>query len=709
MRHVLLSVFLVAAPLVAQSPATGPRPALAAEATIYRDRWGIPHVFARTDAGAAFGFAYAQAEDYFARIELNYIQALGRQAELDSAGFRQDRLNRALEIPRLAQAEYRRLGPRMKAICDGFAAGLNWFLATHPDVHPRLLTRFEPWYPLAFIRFNYFQQGFVWSTGIRFEELAVAARDPGLTDNVGSNGWVVGPSRSASGHPLLLINPHLAYFGFGQVYEGHVHSDEGWDFTGYTRFGFPFPYVGHNATLGWVSTDNAADQADLYRETFDDPAHPLRYRYGTGSRLAVEWRDTIRVRNGDRVEPRVVTFRRTHHGPIVGTRDGHPLALRMAHLADDGWLGEWYAMTRARNVRELRVAMQPLAMLFGNVMAADNTGHTWYLYNGAVPRRDPRFDWSGAVDGSDPATEWRGYHTMRELPELADPPSGWMENSNGSPFHMTDRGNPRKAAFPSYMVSEGDYVNPRGRSAQRLLAMTPKWTLRSWAAAAFDRRVFLADSAITALDRVMRSTPDSVQRRFAAPMDSLRRWDRVSDTASIGMAVFSVWRRLLSGDPARDTVPGAMLSAFGAALDSLRGRFGTWQTPYGHLSRLQRVVDALGEVPSDSAPSLPWAAVNGADGAIYTGYANAIRGQARFYGMAGATYVSVVEFGPRVRALALHTFGASGDPRSPHFFDQAPLFTRGEFRPAWFTLEEIRANLESSYHPGERPGVSAPR
>ena len=126
MRHVLLSVFLVAAPLVAQSPATGPRPALAAEATIYRDRWGIPHVFARTDAGAAFGFAYAQAEDYFARIELNYIQALGRQAELDSAGFRQDRLNRALEIPRLAHAEYRRRQATERA---RWARGLPWRVA----------------------------------------------------------------------------------------------------------------------------------------------------------------------------------------------------------------------------------------------------------------------------------------------------------------------------------------------------------------------------------------------------------------------------------------------------------------------------------------------------------------------------------------------------------------------------------------------------
>jgi penicillin amidase len=174
-------------------------------------------------------------------------------------------------------------------------AGLNYYLATHPEVRPLLLTRFEPWYPLAFIRYNYYQSGFVWSSGVRDEELRLARGEAERDDNRGSNGWVVGPSRSASGHALLFINPHLPYFGSGQVYEGHVQSEEGWDFSGYTRFGFPLPYVGHNGSLGWVSTDNAADQADLYRETFDNPARPLAYRYGTGYRLAEEWTDTIRV------------------------------------------------------------------------------------------------------------------------------------------------------------------------------------------------------------------------------------------------------------------------------------------------------------------------------------------------------------------------------------------------------------------------------
>lgn len=291
---------------------------LARTVTIYRDTYGVPHVFGRTDAATAFGFAYAQAEDNFWRVEENFISALGRAAEIyGEEALNEDRRNHALEIPRLAQAEYRRLDPHMRAICDGFAAGFNYYLAVHPEVHPRLLTRIEPWYTLAFIRYNYYQNGFARDNNIWSTEFRTAEVPSELQQNVGSNGWVIGPSRSASGHAMLFINPHLPFFGSGQVYEGHVHSEEGWNFSGYTRFGFPFPYVGHNENGGWVSTDNAADLEDVYLETFDDPERPLAYKYGTGHRLATERVEEILVKTPGGMETRRFNMRKTHHGPVV--------------------------------------------------------------------------------------------------------------------------------------------------------------------------------------------------------------------------------------------------------------------------------------------------------------------------------------------------------------------------------------------------------
>jgi penicillin amidase len=611
----------------------------------------------------------------------------------------EDRLNHALEIPKLAREEYARLDAHMRSLCDAFAAGFNYYLARHPEVHPRLLDRIEPWYTLAFIRYNYFQNGFARDPSLRRLGLQTAALENDLKDHTGSNGWAIGPSKSASGHALLFINPHLPFFGPGQVYEGHVHSDEGWDFTGYTRFGFPLPYVGHNENGGWVSTDNAADLVDVYLETFDDPSRPLAYRYGNGHRLATEHVEEIRVKTANGLETRKFTMRKTHHGPIVAARDGKLLALRMAKFESDGWLREWYDMTRANSLAALKRAITPLNMLFGNVMYADRQGNTWYVYNGAVPKRNPRFDWTKPVDGSDPATEWQGYHTIDELPQLTNPKTGWMQNCNTSPFLLTSEGNPDPKQFPKYMVQEGD--NPRGAISREILASKPTFTFDDLRQVAFDTRVMNAGKRLPAwvmtLKEYLTSHSDA-DARLRDVYEVLVRWDNRSTNESVAKTIFSLWHDRGSRNQDENTI-----ASLTAVVDALQRDFGTWKVAWGELNRLQRLDESKGDEFQDAKPSLAVSGVNGNDGAVFTFYAAPSDGQKRRYGVAGGTYISVVEFAPRVRALSVHTFGASGDPNSRHYMDQAALYARREFKPAWFTLEEIRANLEASYHPGEEP------
>ncbi|HKG98419.1 MAG TPA: penicillin acylase family protein, partial [Pyrinomonadaceae bacterium] len=519
---------------------------LARTVTIYRDTYGVPHVFGRTDASTVFGFAYAQAEDNFWRVEENFINALGRASELyGEKTLDEDRLNRALEIPRLAREEYARLDRHMRSVCEAFAAGLNYYLARHPEVRPRLLTKIEPWYTLAFIRYNYYQNGFARDRSLRGTERQTAQIENDVKEHTGSNGWVVGPSKSASGHALLFINPHLPFFGPGQVYEGHVHSDGGWSFTGYTRFGFPLPYVGHNENGGWVSTDNAADLTDVYLETFDDPARPLAYKYGKEYRLATEHVEEILVKTAAGLETRKFTMRKTHHGPIVAARDGKLLSLRMAKFESDGWLREWYDMTRATSLAALKRAMTPLNMLFGNVMYAGANGNTWYLYNGAVPRRDPRFDWTKPVDGSDPATEWQGYHTIDELPQLTNPKTGWMQNCNTSPFLLTNEGNPDPKQFPNYMVQEGD--NPRGAISRELLASKATFTFDEWRCLAFDTRVMNAGKRLPGLLAAIKEKADG-NSRLGEIYVALNQWDQRSSNESVAMTLFSLWHDRISRD-----------------------------------------------------------------------------------------------------------------------------------------------------------------
>src|SRR6185295_535819 len=499
--------------------------------TIYRDTFGVPHVYGPTDASVTFGLAYAQAEDNFPHVEDNFLRALGRAAEVHGEeSLPDDQLARALEIPRLAREEYERAAPSMRALYDAYAAGLNHYLARHPETRPGLLPRMEPWYPLALLRFKYYVGEFVGYAGLAPKDLRVVVNEPSAERPQGSNAWAVAPGKSGTGHAMLLINPHISFFGPAQYYEAHVHSDEGWNFSGVGRYGLPFPYMGHNEALGWTHTDDYPDIGDLYVETFDDPANPLAYRYGDGHRTAVRWTEEIRVRTAKGLEARSFTFRKTHHGPIVSEHEGRPVAIRLAKLEEGGWLDQWYEMTKARSLAELKAALRRGAIPYMNITYADRDGNIFYVYNGAVPRRSPKFDWRKPVDGSDPQTEWQGYHAFEELPQLTNPPSGFVQNCNSTPFATTSSGNPDPAGFPAYMIGP-ETDNPRARVSKRILTSQERFTFEEWARAALDTRVLEAETEIPELaaewERLRQA--DSPRAESLAPLIAeLRAWDRVS-------------------------------------------------------------------------------------------------------------------------------------------------------------------------------------
>jgi acyl-homoserine lactone acylase PvdQ len=400
------------------------------------------------------------------------------------------------------------------------------------------------------------------------------------------------------------------------------------------------------------------------------------------------------------METRRFTMRRTHHGPIISSRDGKPLAIRMAKFENDGWLREWYQMTAAKSLGELKRAIAPLNMLFGNVMYADRQGNTYYLYNGAVPRRDPKFDWKKPVDGSDPATEWQGYHPMDELPQLTNPETGWMQNCNTTPFLLTSSGNPYPKNFPSYMVQEGD--NLRGEVSRLLLSKNTKFAFEDWERAAFDTRVLAADKHLPSLldslkTETVSNSPAVAQLRLA--YGELSKWDHRATTTSIATTLFVLWADRLENTDVKDDK--AKADALGEVLKQLETDFGTWRVAWGDINRLQRVDESKAESFQDSRPSVAVPGVSGNGGAVFTFYADEEKGQKKRYGVAGGTYVSIVEFAPKVRGKSVHVFGSSGDPKSHHFMDQSELYARGQFKPAWLELTDIKANLESSYQPGK--------
>ena len=687
--------------------------------TIYRDTWGVPHIYGPTDSSVAFGSAYAQAEDNLDLLEDSYLRALGRSAErYGETTVADDRLDRALEIPRLSLEEYRRAEPRIKGIYESFAAGLNYYVTKHPDRRPKLITRFEPWHPIALLRYKYFQQEFVEYAGLDPKTLSVTSARQ-TEQPKGSNAWAVSAVKSASGSPMLFINPHIPFFGPAQYYEGHIHSDEGWNFSGVTRCGFPFPYIGHNDMLGWTYTDNYPDHGDLYMETFDHPSDPIAYRYGNGYRQATAWEDTIQVRTEKGLEARTFTFRKTHHGPILSTFNGKPVALKLAMLEEGGWFDQWYAMTRARSLAQFREALERNAIPYMNVTYADRDGNIWYVYNGSVPRRAKQFDWLAPVDGSNPETEWQGFHTLTEFPQVINPPGGYVQNCNSTPFTTTSSGNPNPSEFPTYMVGP-EIDDPRAKVSRQILKERATFTFEQWAAAATDTRVYEAPQHIPQLVKSWEQLRrrDAQRASTLAPLiDELRKWDGVSRIDSVAMTLFLLWFErayIFNWYTEAPLERAEALDVFEAVKVGLERQWGTWRVPWGEINRLQRRNWSGDEPFDDALPSLPVPGGPGFAGIVFSFYpkyeefspylerkAGGPPPNRRRYGENGNSYVAVVEFGPTVRAKSIVYFGQSGDPSSPHWFDQAQLYAKGQFKPAWFSIEDVRANLERSYHPSD--------
>lgn len=694
---------------------------LAELVTIHRDAWGVPHIEGPNDESVVFGFAYAQAEDYFWQIEDSYVLGLGRYAELyGEKGLKSDMINRAFEIPQRSQQDYEKFEPELKSVCEAFTTGINYYLEKHPEVKPRLLQHFEPWYMLAFGRQVVLEMTFG-NTGqprdqvpTDLEMMAEAGR--------GSNAWAISPRRTKSGHAMLFVNPHQPYFGFGQFYEAHLKSGEGWNFSGATFFGSPLPTLGHNEHLGWSFTVNNPGIGSAWRVTFDDAKHPLNYRYADGYKTATQWKDTIKVKKRKGMQEKEFVFRKTHHGPVIRKEsDTQYIVANIGKFYDALLSRQNLQMVRAKNLSEFRSAMGLLEFHIFNTVYADREGNIYYLYNGIVPRRDLSFDWSHPVDGSNPKTEWKGIHPLDELPQAINPISGFVQNCNQSPYTITDDGNPVLADFPEYMVRERHEDNRRAKVSRMLLREMHDTEFDAWQKAAFDTTLYWAVVELPRLARAhkeLEKTNPELAKKSAPYLEHLMNWDRKVSLESTQATLCIGFYEQLYGDVYRSEHlqpqfmedPGKKFEALITAADKLKGLFGDWRIPYGDVYRLQRHADVADffQIPfNDKLPSLPSAGSFGPLGIVFNMYFSPsidiplVRTIKKRYAVVGDSYVSVIEFGNRIQAGSLVQFGESGHPDSPHYFDQAQLLSQRKFKPQLFYWEDVLKGAQRSYHPGQ--------
>ncbi|MBO0953030.1 penicillin acylase family protein [Fibrella forsythiae] len=665
-------------------------PALAGQVTIYRDTYGVPHVYAQSDAGAVFGATYARAEDEFAYMEQAYIKVLGRAAQVQgSAWLPWDRLVRQLEIETYSKQEYRAASPAIKALCEAFASAMNYYLAKHPQVKPQLLTHFEPWYALAGYRLFHLSSLDEFTTD--YLQLPSLHR---FTGYLSSTMWAISPAKSTSGHAMLFINPHIP---LDAPYEFHLHSEQGLDISGQVAYGIGLlPLSGHNQSMGFALTANKPDVSDLYRERFD-AVDTLRYYYGGRYRQAQSWQDTVWVKETTGLVRQLVSFCKTKHGPVWTAKDGQRVALKIAKLEKGGILDQLYAMARATNLSEFKKAITPCNLLYNNILYAGADGHIFYVYGGAIPRRNPRYRWDRPVDGSVSATDWQGYHPLAELPQLLDPAKGYLQNSNSSPFFSTQTNRLNPKDFPPYMCQH-ERDTPIARRARHLLTSERQFRYSQLLEMAFDTYAEQADTTISGLLSEWKSWASELKNEaahFQEPIDTLKAWNRTSTIQSVAA---SLYVGLLLVPEANGPYP--QLRKLDQVLRLLKTNYGRWKVPYGEFIRLQRP-QILPGMPtySDKRTSLPSAGLPSRAGAIFTFNVEGPRQSTKLYGVHGHSFVSVTEFSQPVGSHSVLAFGQSRHPASTHYADQAPLYSSQKLKPAWFTLTDIKRHLEAVYTP----------
>jgi acyl-homoserine-lactone acylase len=693
----------------------------AARVTITRDDWGIAHVNGPTDADAVFGMIYAQAEDDFPRIEANYLTSLGRTAEAEGEkAIWQDLRARLYVSDAKLRDEYARSPDWLKRLMNAWADGLNYYLAMHPEVHPRAITHFEPWMALSFT------EGSIGGDieRIDLDELKkfytghgvprTASADAAVYEPQGSNGIAIAPKLTAPGTgSLLLINPHTSFYFRSEL---QMKSGEGLDAYGAVTWGQFFIYQGFNPHAGWMHTSSGVDNVDEFAYEVRTPEVGPRYRYGKEWRVMEQRPVTIRYRKADgSLGQRTFTTYFTHRGPIVRSENGKWVAFSMMDRPIEA-LQQSYLRTKATDLGSFMRVSDLKANSSNNTVYADDAGNIAVLTPQFMPRRDNRFDYTNTVDGSNPATDWQGLHAVSELPNTINPPTGWTFNSNDWLYSAAGPFSPKPAAFPKYLDTAGE--NYRTVHATRLLTQPGQWTLDRLQATAFDSAQPSFEVLVPMLSSAWRALPakDARKARFAAPIKALTQWDKRWSITSVPNTVAQFWGDELTKVVASKTwndefnlfrhmeklSPAAKLTAFGKALDRLRRDFGGWQIPWGEVNRFQRIDPAIDSRFDDKAPSIPVGFTSNKWGSLASFGASQKPGTKKWYGTNGNSFVAVVQFGPkRVHARAVTAGGESGHPDSPHFNDEAQRYADGNLRDVYFYPDQLSGHVERTYRPGQ--------
>ena len=697
---------------------------LAQQVTIIRDNWGIAHVYGKTDADAVFGMLYAQCEDDFKRVEMNYIEKLGRLSEIKGQAV----LYNDLEIKLLidteqAKADYKKAAPWLKKLLNSYADGINFYLHKHSEVKPALLTHFEPWFPLLWTDGSI---GAISTADLSTGELK--AFYSGNNDKVayierekdvqtGSNGFAIAPSKTASGNAILYINPHTTFYFRPEI---QMSSNEGLNAYGAVTWGQFFIYQGFNESCGWMHTSSNVDVADMYTEKIVTKNNKLLYEYDKKLLPVREKIITIKYLENGKLIPKTFKTYYTNHGPIMAKREEKWISLKSNNRSMRSLEQSW-VRTKAKSFEDYKKAMDLKANTSNNTVYADKEGNIAYWHGNFVPIRDKKLNWSKLMDGSTSATQWKGLHNVSETVHSYNPINGWLQNCNSTPYSVAGENSPKRENYLPYMAPDGESF--RGLNAVRLLSKGKDYTLDKVIADGYDTKLtsfeVLIPALIAAFEKKI-SNKDPLYTELKDPINLLKKWDYYAKENSVATTLAIEWGYKL--DPiirkvyvdegemdqventrnfAKNALPEQLIPQLQMVVNELKIKFGTWQIPWGEINRFQRNSGAIDLVYNDDLPSLSIGygpAIWGSLPAFKSEYQKDTK---KRYGFNGNSFVCAVEFGPKIKAKSLLAGGNSGDQNSKHFYDQAEMYKEGKFKDVLFYKEDVQKNAERTYHPGE--------
>jgi len=672
--------------LEALAPALAQQTELLQQVTIYRDTYGVPHVFGETEEAAFFGNGYAQAQERLQELVWTVLSARGRLSEVFGEGYlERDYRSRLFRIYPVAEERYPTLPPEVRRAIEAFVQGINYYIEEHRAELPAWTPALTPVDIVALYRLSV---------------LNLALKGSGLE---ASNSWVLSPEKTASGRVVLVADPHGRW---SQRREIHI---KGGDLNVAGDLMHMLVWIGHNGYVAWGGSANRPDLVDVYEEKLN-PQNPYEYLYEGEWRPLRVIKEKIPVRRGSRVVEVERELLYTHHGPIIelDRARNRAYAVKTPFFESVGMVTAHYRVAKAKSIEELKAAMASLELPGApNVVAGDRKGNIFYVYYGKVPIRSPNYDWTKPVPGWTRETEWQGFIPFEELPQVENPPSGFLQTSNEAPWLVTpDSGlSEDPEDYPEYLVPRRLGPTQRGRRLTELLTSKEKFDREELKKFAFDTYIGLAaplKELIFAGYEKHKDELGPLAEPVARAVELLREWDDVSCKESTAMTLFKVWYkhyRELGGSIAvggrKEPTPEERRRAFQAlkeAVEFMLAQYGTVEVPWGEVHVLQRGERLYPMGAADWEFQTVHMASATAIGSGEEHYEDGI-----WFTHSGSSYMFLVELGDPVRAWSVKPFGQSGDPASPHFADQTELFSRREMKPLWFSEEEVLSHLESAW------------